>query len=101
MVTVTEKAREELGRLVATTSIANDKCLRLTTPPEWVGEGDFGIVIDVERNGDRVIDHQDLKVLLIDPSLAKQLSSSVLDFKNPPDGPRFTLDVYHQDAQDA
>lgn len=72
----------------------SEKYLRLTTPPVWVGEGDFGIVIDLEKEGDEVFEIEGQKLLLVDESLAQRLSKSVLDFKDPPDGPRFALDVY-------
>ena len=94
MVTVTDSAREELKRILSTTSLDTGKFLRLATPPTWVGDGDFGIVIDEERQGDHLVDFQGRTVLVIDEALTERLSSSVFDFKNSPNGPAFTLDVY-------
>ena len=94
MVTVTEKAKEELKRILETTSLGAGKHLRLTTPPVWVGEGDFGIVIDEGRSGDSEVDFQGVTVLLVDQELAEHLSNSVFDFRDSPHGPSFTLDVY-------
>jgi len=94
MVTVTDSAKEELKRILSTTSLDTGKFLRLTTPPAWVGEGDFGIVIDEEHQGDHLVDFQSRTVLVIDEALAERLSSSVFDFKSSPQGPAFTLDVY-------
>lgn len=96
MVTVTDRALEELRRVASTKNAVEEKFLRLTTPPEWTGEGDFGIVIDVERSGDKFVEHEGMRVLIVDPNLAQQLSSSVLDFKGPANRPHFTLDVYQQ-----
>ena len=94
MVTVTDTAKEELKRILDAKNLASGRCLRLAMPPVWVGEGDFGIVIDEEGDGDHVVNLQDLKVLLLDAGLAERLSTAVLDFKDSPDGPRFTLDVF-------
>ncbi len=94
MVTVTDRAKEELRRILDTSSLDSGKLLRLATPPVWTGEGDFGVVIDEEGDQDYAVDFQGLKVLLVDADLAQRLSTSVLDFKDSPDGPRFTLDVF-------
>lgn len=94
MVTVTDKAKEELRRIVETSSLDTGKYLRLATSPVWTGEGDFGVVIDEERSGDQVLDLEGTKLLLVDPDLAEPLSNAVLDFKETSGGARFTLDVY-------
>ena len=94
MVTVTDRAKEELKRVLETSSLDPDRYLRLATPPGWTGEGDFGIVIDERGETDHVVDHEGLQVLLMDAALTEQLPSAVLDFKESPDGPRFTLDVF-------
>lgn len=91
---MTDRAKEELKRNLGTARLESGKYLRLATPPLWVGEGDFGIVIDGEKDGDEVVEREGLRLLLVDALLAERLSESVLDFKDPPDGPRFTLDVY-------
>ena len=94
MVTVTDAAKEELGRILATRSLDLDKYLRLAIPPPWDGPGDFVIVIGVEGDADHKVERDGLKLLLVDSLLAKRLSDSVLDFKDSPDGSRFTLDVF-------
>ena len=94
MVNVTKRAKSELIRILEARSLDPGKYLRLTVPPVWTGEGDFGIVIDDEGEGDQAVDFQDRKVLLIGVDVAVKLQYSVLDFKDSPDGPRFTLDVF-------
>jgi hypothetical protein len=94
MVNVTESAMGELQRIVRTSSIEAGKYLRLATPPEWIGEGDFGIVIDGNRDGDVVIDFEGQPILLIAGHLSERLSNSVFDFKQTPQGIGFSLDVY-------
>ena len=94
MVTVTDEANEELRRILSTRSCDLGKCLRLAMPPMWDGVGDFGIVVDVEGEGDQSVELDGLKILLVDPLIAERLVNAVLDFKDSPDGCRFTLDVF-------
>ena len=94
MVTVTESAKAELSRILETKNLDSGKLLRLAVPPAWTGEGDFGIVIDEPESDDQETDFNGRKVLLVGADLLEKLASSVLDFKEFPDGPRFTLDVY-------
>ncbi len=94
MVTVTDSAKEEFARILATKELDPGKYLRLAVPPVWTGAGDFGIVIDAEQEDDEAIDHAGRKILLVGHDIAHQLDNSVLDFKESPEGPRFTLDVF-------
>jgi len=94
MLTVTNAAKGELKRIIGTRRLATGKCLRLVTPPQWVGEGDFGIGIDDEREDDLVVEHEGQKVLAVDADLRKKLERAVLDFKQTPAGIGFTLDVF-------
>ena len=94
MVTVTDSAREEFNRILETRVLESGKHLRLAVSPVWTGEGDFGIVIDDGQENDQIIDYQGRTVLLVGEDLTEQLQSSILDFKESPDGPRFTLDVF-------
>ena len=94
MVTVTDSAKRELKRILETRSLAPDKALRLAVPPTWTGEGDFGIVIDEAETEGVMVEYEGSPVLLIDTELMEQLESSVLDFKDSPEGPKFTLDVF-------
>ena len=95
MVTITDAAKEELGRILDSRAPGIDKCLRLAVSPMWHGPGEFGIVIDAKVDGDCTVELDDEeKFILVDSSLAERLSDSVLDFVNTPDGSRFTLDVF-------
>jgi len=94
MVTVTDRAKEELKRTLERTRLAPGKYLRLAMAPIWEGDGDFGIVIDGVGDGDYVVDFQGWTVLRVDALLAEHLSNAELDFKDSPGGPRFTLDVF-------
>ena len=94
MVNVTDIAKNELKRILATRSLDPDKYLRLAIPPTWDGPGDFGIVIDVEGYGDEFIEVDGIRLLALDPTLVERLADAVLDFKESSDGAGFTLDVF-------
>ena len=94
MVAIKTRAKKELRRIVETRPPDEGKYLRLTAPPVWEGEGEFGIVIDEERVGDNIVDFGGIRILIIDPGVADNLSNAVLDFKDSPQGSRFTLDVF-------
>lgn len=94
MVTVTTRARQELKRLGDELALQPGKSLRLATPPAWEGEGDFGIVIADEWEGDRMVELDGAVVLRVDGDLMERMPKAVLDFKESPEGARFTLDVF-------
>jgi Fe-S cluster assembly iron-binding protein IscA len=94
MFTVTDSAKEELKRIVEARSIEVGRCLRLAVQPAWPGPGDFGIVIDDEKAEDHTIAHRGAKILLLNEQMLPQLDKSILDYKDTPEGARFTLDVY-------
>ncbi len=94
MITVTDKAKEELKRMVETRRMEPDKFLRLAIPPVWTGDGDFGIVIDSEKEDDHVVEHEGAKVLLVEGGLLGYLETAVFDFRESPEGVGFTMDIY-------
>ena len=87
---ITDKAKEELHKILESRKLDDGQGLRLATPPVWEGEGDFGIVIDVSRDRDEVIKYQDREILWLDPGTTEHLDKSKFDFK---DG-RFNLDIF-------
>lgn len=94
MLTVTDKAKAELARVAAQRGLSPAQCLRLTIPPKWTGEGDFGVVIDVPDPTDVVISHEAGPVLRLEPDVAERLARSMLDYKETPQGVGFALDVF-------
>ena len=94
MLTVTGDAKRELKRILDDRKLGTGRCLRLAIPPAWPGPGDFGIVIDEEKSDDLSVTLRGVKILLLKQELAPQLSTSILDFKETPNGQAFTLDVY-------
>ena len=94
MLTVTGVAKHELKRILDQRRLGAGRCLRLAIPPAWPGPGDFGIVIDDEKSDDMTVTLRGSKILLLKQDLAPQLSTAVLDYKDTPQGPAFTLDVF-------
>ena len=94
MIQVTDAAKRQLKAVTEERKLPPGKFLRLTVPPAWSGEGDFGIVIDDRGSADVAVTLDGRTVLLVGPETTERVLNSVLDFKTPPDGPRFTLDVY-------
>ena len=94
MLTVTDEAKRELKNIVDGRRLGTGRCLRLAIPPAWPGPGDFGIVIDNEKSDDLTVTLRGTKILLLSQQLAPQMSTSVLDYKETPQGMGFTLDVY-------
>ena len=92
--TVTESAIDELIRIADGRGLDNGKFLRLATPPVWIGEGDWGIVISDSDDDDELFGMEGRTALVMAPSLSEQMSDAVLDFKDTPEGAQFTLDVY-------
>ncbi len=94
MLTVTAPAKRELKNILDQRKLGPGRCLRLAIPPAWSGPGDFGIVIDDEKSDDLTITLRGAKILLLSQQLAPQMSTSVLDYKENPQGMGFLLDVY-------
>ena len=92
--TITDSAMDELDRIADGKHLEDGKFLRLATPPVWIGEGDWGIVVSDTDDDDDVFGKDGRTALGMSPSLAEQMADAVLDFKDTPEGARFTLDVY-------
>ena len=92
--TVTDSAIDELIRIAEARNLDSGKFLRLATPPVWIGEGDWGLSISDSDDEDDVFVRDGRTALVMAPSLSEQMSDAVLDFKDTPEGARFTLDVY-------
>ena len=91
---ITDAAKAEPSRLRALRVHDNARCLRLVTPPQWAGDGDFGIGIDEVQDSDYVVEVDEVQVLLVDWDLASRLANAVLDFKTVSGVSGFSLDIY-------
>jgi Fe-S cluster assembly iron-binding protein IscA len=75
MLTVTEQAKDELRKLLATKVDWPGARLRLMDR----GEGRLGLGVDIETPGDIVLEHEGIRLLLIEAGLASRLDDVVLD----------------------
>ena len=82
MLEITEKAKEELKRLLAQKIDWPYARLRLVDR----GQNDLGLGIDVEMPGDQVFKYQGMNLLVVEHELAKKVKDITLDVDATPDG---------------
>ena len=87
MIGVTERARQELKRILTANTDKPEACLRLTANEE----GQLGLAIDMERQGDQAVEHEDSKVLVVERELADTLQGITIDVEETPEGARFVI----------
>jgi len=75
MIDVTERARQELKRILSQKVDMPQARLRLVAR----GQGELGLGIDIEALGDQVVEYEGLKVLVVEPGLATELTGVTLD----------------------
>lgn len=87
MIAVTERAKQELKRILADREGNSQDGLRLLVS----SPGEFGLSTDTEMPGDQVVKHEGVKVLLVEEGLATSLDGVILDVEDTPDGPKLTI----------
>jgi Fe-S cluster assembly iron-binding protein IscA len=87
VIVVTERAAEELKETLREHATDDEQALRLTPAPGDV----FVLTLDVEQEGDEVVESEGTKLLLMDASVAPALDGIILDCVDTPEGPRLTL----------
>lgn len=75
MIVVTERAKEQLESMLISKVDNYQAALRLIT----TDGGGYGLHIDVESPGDKVVRYNGRKVLVIDDELADNLEGTILD----------------------
>ncbi len=87
MINVTERARQELKRIL-TDSVENWYArLRLLSR----GEGRVGLGIDIEMPGDEVVEHEGSGLLVVAQELAASLEGVVLDVEDNGEGTQLVM----------
>ncbi|MFC2041011.1 hypothetical protein ACFLTY_01665 [Chloroflexota bacterium] len=87
MIGVTERARQELKRILLDNVDNPQAGLRLSA-----GEsGQLSLGIDVEMEGDEIVEHDGSKVLLVENGLASSLEGLAVDIEDTPEGPRLVI----------
>jgi len=82
MIEVTERAKQELQRLLAANVDWPGARLRLVDR----GDGVLGLGIDIQAPEDEVIEHDGKALLLVEPKLANNLKRITLDADDTPEG---------------
>ncbi len=83
MITVTERAKEELKRVWSANVSDPEVGFRLT--PVEIGQ--YNLVPDREKEGDHVVEHEGAKVLLVDEKLTRILEGVTVDYRETASGP--------------
>ena len=87
MLTVTESAKQLLKKTLRSYSDDPEAGLRLSVD----SGGQFGLKLDIESEGDQLVEHEGAKVLLVAPGLAPVLERSTLDVQDTADGPKLVI----------
>jgi len=87
MLTVTTKAAEELKAMAQAEVTDPNEALRLI----HAGSGRLAIVVDTAREGDQVVEHEGVKVLLVGVELADVVDGLLLDCQETAEGPQLTI----------
>lgn len=82
MINVTDKAKRTLKRILADSVDWPGARLRLIDR----GQGQLGLGVDIEAEGDKVVHYDGLIVLIVAPDLAANLKQVTLDAEDTADG---------------
>jgi len=94
MFKITVNAKEKLHQISEEKNIRPHQFLRLSIPPIWSGEGDFGIVIDHPTEDDIKIIFKNKTLLVIEPSINEKLLNATFDYIVSVKQTGFHLDIY-------
>jgi len=87
LLTVTDSAKEQLKETLLGNTDDPEIGIRLRLGPGR----QFGLVLDREAEGDQIVEHDGLKVLLVGQELATILELVTLDVQDTPDGPKLIV----------
>ena len=87
MINVTERARQELYKLLIANVDWTYACLRILDR----GQGNLGLGVDIETPGDYVMEYQGRKFLVVEPQIADSLTEITIDVDDTPAGPEIVI----------
>ncbi|MFO8102303.1 MAG: hypothetical protein R6U37_09120 [Dehalococcoidia bacterium] len=82
MVTVTERAKDHLKKLLVANTADSEMALRLV-PTE---DGNLSLMMDKEKPGDYIVEQDEVKVLLVDAMLSPHVEGLTMDLNESPEG---------------
>ena len=83
MLTVTERAKQQLKQILSNSVGEPDVALRMSPS----GPGEFGLALDKEKEGDQVVEHEGSRVLLVGSEVADLLEGWTIDCRETAEGP--------------
>ena len=86
MIEVTEKAKQELKKMLSEKMDNPLALLRLTQSHKGLG-----LILDVEMPGDKVVEHENAKILAVEQKLADSLQNVTLDVEDTSEGPELVI----------
>lgn len=86
MINVTDAAAAVLLERLQSSSSEESEVLRLVERA-----GGLGLSVDHEREGDQVVDHENRKVLVIEPDISSALDGATIDAAETPEGEQLTF----------
>ena len=87
MIGVTESAKQELKKMLSENPDDPQASFRLIQN----SEGQLGLGIGVEQEGDNVVEFEDTKVLLVEEGLGVSLEGFTMDTKETAEGPKLVI----------
>jgi Fe-S cluster assembly iron-binding protein IscA len=87
MLKVTERAAQELEKMLREKAEAEDDCLRLVTEDGV----NFAIGVGKPKEGDHFINYNDKRVLVVSGILASHLNEATVGIKETPQGPEIVV----------
>jgi hypothetical protein len=87
MINVTDRAKQELQRLLIASVDWPNARLRLIKREQ----GQLGLGIDIEEQGDQILEYEGTKVLLVCTELATSLKQVTLDVDDTPEGAKLVI----------
>ena len=87
MLTVTESAKAELKRVSSQDLDQPEAVLRLIADDS----GQLSLVVDMEKESDQVVKHEETTVLVVDEQLSASLEGVGIDCQDTDAGPRLVL----------
>ncbi|RPJ64012.1 MAG: hypothetical protein EHM12_00825 [Dehalococcoidia bacterium] len=87
MIEITDEAKKELKKMLAENAADPSVLLRLAANEQ----GQLGLVMDKEEQGDSVVEYEGTKLMVIDEHLASHLEGISLEVEDTPEGPSLML----------